>query len=180
MKRARAVKIPNLLIWLIFNQHKMLRNCLEEDVCLYCPNARWGGEFEWLKTLHLYLVILQTLLSKAITITIGEYIKRLILKRQTGDHSSRTTAGELQKIAESRGQKTFFFLNVQTAPTSPQVVWEGFEKNYPSSSKNMCTMKYTAVFFYVVGLYFCRRSWTSCLDTWHHRFYQILTLSEFL
>ncbi len=35
MKRAKAVKIPNLLIWLIFNQHKMLRNCLEEDVCLY-------------------------------------------------------------------------------------------------------------------------------------------------
>ncbi len=31
-----------------YNQHKMLRNCLEEDVCLYRPNARWGGEFEWL------------------------------------------------------------------------------------------------------------------------------------
>ncbi len=30
----------------------MLRNCLEEDVCLYRPNARWGGEFEWLKTLQ--------------------------------------------------------------------------------------------------------------------------------
>ncbi len=28
----------------------MLRNCLEEDVCLYCPNAHWEGEFEWLKT----------------------------------------------------------------------------------------------------------------------------------
>ncbi len=48
----------------------MLRNCLEEDVCLYRPNARWGGEFEWPKT-------------------------------------SRTTAGELQIIVESRGQKTF-------------------------------------------------------------------------
>ncbi len=34
MKRAKAVKIPNLLIWLIFNQHKMLRNCLEE-ACVY-------------------------------------------------------------------------------------------------------------------------------------------------
>ncbi len=30
----------------------MLRNCLEEDVCLYRPNARWEGEFEWLKTLQ--------------------------------------------------------------------------------------------------------------------------------
>ncbi len=29
--------------------------------------------------------------------------------------------------------------------------------------------------FDVVGLYFCWRSWTSCLDTWHHGFYQIQT-----
>ncbi len=29
--------------------------------------------------------------------------------------------------------------------------------------------------FDVVGLYFCWRSWTSCLDTWHHWFYQIPT-----
>ncbi len=36
----------------ISNQQKMLRNCLEEDVCLYRPNARWEGEFEWLKTLQ--------------------------------------------------------------------------------------------------------------------------------
>ncbi len=43
----------------------------------------------------------------------------------------RTTAGELQKIVESRGQKT-----LKNCPTSPHVVWEGLEKNYPSSSKN--------------------------------------------
>ncbi len=36
----------------IDNQNKILRNCLEEDVCLYRPNARWEGEFEWLKTLQ--------------------------------------------------------------------------------------------------------------------------------
>jgi len=29
--------------------------------------------------------------------------------------------------------------------------------------------------FDVVGLYFCWRSWTSCLDTWHHALYQIPT-----
>ncbi len=29
--------------------------------------------------------------------------------------------------------------------------------------------------FYVVGLYFYWRSWTSCLDTWHHGFYQMST-----
>ncbi len=44
------------------------------------------------------------------------------------------------------------------------------DKKYP-----MCTMKYSAVFFDVVGLYFCWRSWTSCLDIWHHGFYQIPT-----
>ncbi len=40
--------------------------------------------------------------------------------------SSRTTAGELQKIVESRGQKTL----------KPHVVREGFKKNSPRSSKN--------------------------------------------
>ncbi len=36
----------------ISNQHKRIRNGLEDDVCLYRPNAWWGGEFEWLKTLQ--------------------------------------------------------------------------------------------------------------------------------
>ncbi len=48
--------------------------------------------------------------------------------------SPRTTAGELQNKVEFQGQKTFK-KNCQTAPTSPHVVWEGFKKNYPSSSK---------------------------------------------
>ncbi len=46
----------------------------------------------------------------------------------------RTTSGELQKIVLFGGQKTL--KNCQTAPTSPHVVWEGFKKNDPSSSKN--------------------------------------------
>ncbi len=50
--------------------------------------------------------------------------------------SSRTTAGELQKIVESRSQKTVKKKNGQTAPTSPRVVWEGFKKNDPRSSNN--------------------------------------------
>ncbi len=43
-------KIPISTIGAIIN--KMLLNCLEEDLRLYRPNARWGGEFEWLKTLQ--------------------------------------------------------------------------------------------------------------------------------
>ncbi len=50
--------------------------------------------------------------------------------------STRTTAGELQKIVESRGQKTLK-KNRQTAPTSPHVVREGVKKNSPHSSKNI-------------------------------------------
>ncbi len=49
--------------------------------------------------------------------------------------SPRITAGELQKIVEFRGQKTLK-RNCQKAPISPHVVWEGFKKNSPSSSKN--------------------------------------------
>ncbi len=44
------------------------------------------------------------------------------------------------------------------------------DKNYP-----MCTMNIYCCIFDVVGLYFCWRSWTSCLDTWHHGFDQIPT-----
>ncbi len=49
--------------------------------------------------------------------------------------SPRITAGELQNIVESRGQKTLE-KNCQTVPTSPHVVREGFKKYSPSSSKN--------------------------------------------
>ncbi len=49
--------------------------------------------------------------------------------------SPRITAGELQNIVESRGQKTLE-KNCQTSLISPHVVWEGFKKNSPSSSKN--------------------------------------------
>ncbi len=61
-------------------------------MCIYRPNSRREGEFEWLNTLQ------------------GSQL-------------------------ESQGQKTFKKKN-QTAPTSPHVVWEGFKKNYPRSSKN--------------------------------------------
>ncbi len=76
----------------------MLWNCLEEDVCLYRPNARWGGEFEWLKTLQ----------------------------------GPQLEIAENSWVSGSENLK----INGQTALTSPHVVWEGFKKNDPSSSKN--------------------------------------------
>ncbi len=45
--------------------------------------------------------------------------------------SSRTTAGEFQKIVESRGQKTKKII-VKQHLHQPHVVWEGFKKNSPS------------------------------------------------
>jgi len=129
---------------------------------------------------------------------------------------SRTTAGELQKIVESRGQKTLKkktvkqslhhqmlfgrvsrkiilarpktisgIFSYQTrldlqmglaskvsflAANTQDEFGEHKDKKYP-----MCTNEIYCCIFDVVGLYFCWRSWTSCLDTWHHGFYQILT-----
>ncbi len=48
--------------------------------------------------------------------------------------SPRITAGELQRLVESWGQKPK--KKNQTSPKSPHVVWEGFKKNCPHSSKN--------------------------------------------
>ncbi len=49
--------------------------------------------------------------------------------------SPTITAGELQRLVESWGQKPKKKKN-QTSPKSPHVVREGFKKNSPHSSKN--------------------------------------------
>ncbi len=49
--------------------------------------------------------------------------------------SPRITAGELQRLVESWGQKPKKNI-YQTAPKSPHVVREGFKKKSPHSSKN--------------------------------------------
>ncbi len=87
----------------------MLWNCLEEDVYLYRPNARWGGEFERLKTLQ------------------GPLLEII---------------AENGLVSGSENLK-----NCQTAPISPHVVWEGFKKNTPSSSK-----KNSSIFSYQTRL----------------------------
>ncbi len=48
--------------------------------------------------------------------------------------SPTITAGELQRLVESWGQKPK--KKNQTSPKSPHVVREGFKKNSPHSSKN--------------------------------------------
>ncbi len=139
--------------------------------------------------------------------------------------SSRTTAAELQKKVEFRGQKTLKKISNSTYITT--CCLGGFqekknqEKKMLSSKHNLQHIQlsdttgtsngtgfygqmklknellaantqdgfgeqrdkkvphvYNEIYcciFNVVGLYFFWRSWTSCLDTWHHGFYQIPT-----
>ncbi len=49
--------------------------------------------------------------------------------------SPRTTAGELQRLVESWGQKAKK-KKKSNIPYITTCVWEGFKKNYPCSSKN--------------------------------------------
>ncbi len=97
--------------------------------------------------------------------------------------SPRTTAGELQKILESRGQKTLHLKkNCHTAPTSPHVVWEGFKKKYSTSIKNKLqhiqlsdtteTSNWTG-FYVQVKLFFMLWAYISTVGP--HGFYQIPT-----
>jgi len=46
--------------------------------------------------------------------------------------SPKITGGEFQRLLESWGSESLY----QTTPTSPPIVWEGFKKNPPRSSKN--------------------------------------------
>ncbi len=146
----------------------MLRDCLEENVCLYRPNVWREGEFERLKT-------------------------------------PRTTAGELQKIVESQVQKTLRKIvklapaspfvvwegfkkkylsssknklqHIQLSHTTGTSNGTGFCGQIKPNKKkwNLMNNEIYCCIFDFMGLYFCRRSWTCCLDTWHHGFYQIPT-----
>ncbi len=49
------------------------------------------------------------------------------------------TAEESSKVVESRGQKVY----IQTAPTSPHVVWEGF--NERKRKRKMTSWKYQQI-----------------------------------
>ncbi len=100
LRKARAVKIPISTIRAIiknFQSTENVTNLSGRGRVLYRPNAWWGGEFEWPKTLK--------------------------------DHSWRIAEKLSLGVRKPKN-------NCQTAPTSPHVVWEGFKKNSPSSSKN--------------------------------------------
>ncbi len=134
------------------------------------------------------------------------------------EDSPRNTAGELHKIVESRGQKTFkkqhlhhhmlfgrvsrkkipdhlktnsSIFSCQTRlglqmGLASMVRWnkknsflaantqDGFGEHRDKKVPYVYNEIYCCI-LYVVGPYFCWRSWRSCLDTWHHGFYQIPT-----
>ncbi len=175
------MKIPISTIGAImnnFNQHKMLRNCLEEDVCLYRPNAQRGGDFEWdsarttagelQKIVESQKIVKQHLHHSPHVVWEGfkkndpcsskNKLQHIRLSNMTGTSNGTGFYGQMKL------KMRFLAANTQDG------FGEHRDKKYP-----MCTIKYTVVVFYVVGLIFCCRSWTSCLDTWHHGLYQIPT-----
>ncbi len=134
----------------------MLRNCLEEDVCLYHPNSRWGGEFEWLKTPRTTAEELQKIVESP---------GQKILKKKLSNSTYITTCclGGFQEKWSSLIQKQTPAYSVIRHDWNFKWDWllwsdetkkisflaantqDGFgehrDKKYP-----MCTMKYTAVF----------------------------------
>ncbi len=155
-------------------------------MCLYRPNARWGGEFEWPMTQrlkdHSWRIVKKGWVSGS----------ENLLKNGQTDHSPHvvwevfkkndpsSSKNKLQHIQlsdttrTSNGPGFYGQMKLRKLAFLAAHTQDGFgerrDKKYP-----MCTIKYNAVFSDVVGLYFCWRSWTSCLDTWHHGFYQIPT-----
>ncbi len=144
-------------------------------MCLYRPNSRREGEFEWLNTLqgsqlesqgqktfkkkfklHLYHHMLFERVSR-----------KIILAHPKTNSSifSYQTRMELQTGLASmvRWNKEISFL---AANTQYGFGAHGQKVPHVYNEIHDCIVD-------VVGLYFCWRSWTSCLDTWHHGFYQI-------
>ncbi len=154
----------------------MLPICLEEDVCLYHPNAWRGGEFEWLKD-HSWRIAENSWVSGS------ENLKKKTVKQSL--HHQMLFGRVSRKIILARPKTISGIFSYQTrldlqmglaskvsflAANTQDEFGEHKDKKYP-----MCTNEIYCCIFDVVGLYFCWRSWTSCLDTWHHGFYQILT-----
>ncbi len=148
----------------------MLWNCLKEDVCLYRPNARSGGEFEWLKTLGVRKPLKKTIKQHLHHhMLFGRVSIKILLAHPKTNSSifSYQTRLELQMGLTSmvRWNKKMSFL---AAHTQDGLVNTGIKVPHVYKEIYGCIRD-------VVGLYFCWRSWTSCLVTWHHGFYQIPT-----
>ncbi len=97
----------------------MLLICLEEDMCLYCPNARRGGEFEWLKTLQ---GSQPENCRKELSLGVRNHKKKKKIKQHLHHHMlfGKVSRKNLEKkMLSSKGVK-----------------------KYP-----ICTMKYTSFFF---------------------------------
>ncbi len=156
----------------------MLLNCLEEVLRLYRPNARWGGEFEWPKTLQ------GPQLRIAENSWDSENLKRIV-KQPLHHHM---LFGRISRKTKKKQTPAYSVIRHDWNFKWDWLLWsdetktellaantqDGFgehrDKKYP-----MCTMKYTAVCFMLSAYISAGGPWTYCLDTWHHGFYQIPT-----
>ncbi len=73
--------------------------------------------------------------------------------------------GELQKIVESRGQKTLK-QKCQTAHTSPHVVQEGFKKSKPCARIERSVLRLQPYDFHVVHIHTNKTQQTRFTSTW--------------
>ncbi len=158
----------------------MLWICLEEDVCLYHPNARWEGAFEWLDSSRttageLQKIVVSGLETNNQTAPTSPRVVQMGFKKND-PHSFKNklqhiqlsdttgTSNETGFYGQIKQKKWFLAANTQ----------DGFGEHRDKKVPLVYNEIYCCI-FYVVGLYFCWRSWTSCLDTRHHGFYQIPT-----
>ncbi len=147
----------------------MLRNCLEEDTRLYHPNAWSEGEFEWLKTLqdHSWRISENSwvLESENYPSSSKNKFQHIQLSDTTGTSNGTDFDSQMKQNKKLLAANTEDGFGEQR-DTKLKVI-----KSTPCVQWNIA---YCCIFD-VVGLYFCCRSWTSCLDTWHYGFYQIPT-----
>ncbi len=150
-------------------------------MCLYRPNAQWEGEFEWLKTLqgpqlencrekfssgarkH------YNKMSNITTCCLGGFQEQLssLIQKQTPAYSVVRHDWNFKwdwLLWSDETKKLYFYQQ-----TLKMGLVDTRIKSTPYLQLNIL------LYFHVVRLYFCWRSWTSCLDAWHHGFYQTPT-----
>ncbi len=163
-----------------FNQHKRLRNCLEEDVCLYRPNARWerrvwvakdsprntAGELQKIvsgqktftrncQTAPTSPHVVWEGFKKNYTLSSKNNLQHIQLSDTTGTSNGTGFYGQMK-------QKKKVF----SSKHSRWVWWtQGYKVPHVNNEIYCCIFCCWPIFLQKVR--------TSCLDAWYHGYYKI-------
>ncbi len=149
----------------------MLQICLEEDICLYCLNARWEGEFEWPKTWDHSLRIAENSWVLGLE-SLKKFFEGRVSRNKIPEKKMLSTENKLQPInlpdtTGTSNRTGFYFQIKQKICLLAANTQDGFgahrSKKYPVYNEIYCI-------FNVVGPYFCQRSWAFYSDSWHRGF----------